>query len=111
MLPSFVTTSLFSQISFPRSWFFDFLAPQLHPHEVVKAIIAALDQDESRVIRMPFYTNVARIWPIGVGLIPKYLVDLAQWLAGADHAMSGYGPRPDAAERLAMEKKHFDMNQ
>lgn len=62
------------------------------------------------MIRMPFYTNAARLWPVSVGLVPKYLVDLVQWLAGADHAMIGYGPKPDAAERLAMEKKHSELN-
>ena len=110
LLPSFISTSLFSNISFPKSKLYNFLAPPIHPHEVVKAIISALDEDESRVIRMPFYTQMARFWAIGVGIAPSWLVDLVQWAVGADHAMMGYGPRPDAAERLAMEKKHTEMN-
>jgi hypothetical protein len=76
----------------------------------VKAIISALDEDESRVIRMPFYTQIARFWTIGVGIAPTWLVDLVQWMSGADHAMVGYGPRPDAAERLQMEKKDSEMD-
>jgi all-trans-retinol dehydrogenase (NAD+) len=104
LLPSFVTTNLFSQIQLPRSRLFRFFAPPLHPHQVVKAIISALDENESRVIRMPFYTETSRFWSVGVGIVPKWLVDLVQRLAGADHAMLGYGPRPDAAERLLEER-------
>lgn len=111
LLPSFITTTLFDRITFPRSRLFNFLAPQVHPHEVVKAVIAALDEDESRTIRMPFYTQAARFCTIGVGIVPKWLIDLVQWVAGADHAMVGYGPRPDAAERLAMERVHQTLNE
>ena len=110
LLPSFISTTLFSDISFPKSRLYDFFAPPVQPHEVVKAIISALDEDESRVIRMPFYTQMARFWTPGVGVAPSWLVDLVQWVAGADFAMIGYGPRPDAAERLEMEKKHMEMN-
>jgi hypothetical protein len=53
---------------------------------------------------MPFYTQAARFWSVGVGIAPKFLVDFVQWLAGADHAMIEYGPKPDAGERLIQEK-------
>lgn len=53
---------------------------------------------------MPFYTNIARIWSIGVGIVPKWLVDFVQWLSGSDFAMAEYGPNPDAAEKLLAEK-------
>jgi len=103
LLPSFVTTTLFSEIQLPRSRLWNFLAPPLHPHQIVKAIISALDEDESRTIRMPFYTNFARIWSVGVGIVPKWLVDFVQWLSAADFAMIDYGPKPDAAEKLLAE--------
>ena len=105
LLPSFVTTSLFSQIQLPRSRLFQFFAPPLHPHQIVQAIISALDDDKSRVIRMPFYTQFSRFWSVEVGIVPKWLVDFVQRLSGADHAMLGYGPKPDAAERLLEERK------
>lgn len=111
LLPSFITTTLFSRIQMPRSRLFDFLAPALHPSDVVQAIISALDANESRVIRMPFYTQAARIWSVGVGFVPKRLVDLVQWLSGADHAMSEYGPKPDAAERLLEEKRLLEKTE
>jgi len=103
LLPSFVTTTLFSQIQLPRSRLWNFLAPPLHPHQIVKAIISALDENESRTIRMPFYTNFGRIWSVGVGIVPKWLVDFVQWLSAADFAMIDYGPKPDAAEKLLAE--------
>jgi all-trans-retinol dehydrogenase (NAD+) len=53
---------------------------------------------------MPFYTNFARIWSVGVGIVPKWLVDFVQWLSAADFAMIDYGPKPDAAEMLLAEK-------
>lgn len=110
LLPSFISTTLFSNISFPKSRLYNFLAPPVQPHEIVKAIISALDEDESRVIRMPFYTQIARFWTIGVGVAPSWLVDLVQWMAGADHAMVGYGPRPDAAECLQKEKEQMETD-
>jgi hypothetical protein len=103
-----VTTTLFSRIKMPKSRISNFLAPPLDPHDIVKAIISALDANESRVIRMPFYTQAARIWSVGVGIVPKALVDLVQWIAGADTAMSDYGPKPDAAERLAEERRQLN---
>jgi len=107
LLPSFVTTTLFSQIQLPRSRLWNFLAPPLHPHQIVKAIISALDEDESRTIRMPFYTNFARIWSVGVGVVPKWLVDFVQRLSAADYSMFEYGPKPDAAEKLLAEKQQM----
>ena len=72
---------------------------------VVRAIIAALDADESTTIRLPAFTQALRFWGPAVGIIPKVLVDLVQGAVGADWAMRGYGPRPDAGERLVMERK------
>ena len=70
---------------------------------VVRAIIAALDADESTIIRLPFYAQLLRIWGPAVGILPKAVVDFVQWAVGADMAMKGYGPRPDAAERMHAE--------
>jgi all-trans-retinol dehydrogenase (NAD+) len=109
LLPSFITTTLFSRINLPRSWLFNIVAPHLHPSDVVKSIISALDANESRVIRLPFYTNVARVWSVGVGIVPKRVIDLVQRFVGADFAMSEYGPKPDAAERLLEEKKTLEQ--
>ncbi|GFZ42843.1 hypothetical protein JCM24511_00561 [Saitozyma sp. JCM 24511] len=111
LLPSFTRTSLFSLAALPGSrpgllgaiW--SFLAPELQPHVVVKAVIDALDAGESRVCRLPWYTHAARGMGVGVGVVPKWMADLLQRLAGADHAMSAYGPKPDAGERLLAERR------
>ena len=101
--PAFIQTSLFDRIALPSSWLFNFLAPPLEPHVIVKEIVDALDCHESRIIRLPWYTNFARFLSPGVGVFPKWLGDLLQWIAGANHAMKDYGPKPDAAERMLAE--------
>ncbi|KAK4683972.1 hypothetical protein P7C73_g6237, partial [Tremellales sp. Uapishka_1] len=108
LLPSHILTKLFASLRLPTSRFFRFLAPPLQPHVVVKAIISALDAQESRVIRLPFYTEVGRLLGVGVGILPTYVTDAIQWFAGADWAMREYGPKPDAAQRLLQEMKHAD---
>jgi len=44
---------------------------------------------------------------VGVGVVPKWLVDFVQWLSAADYSMSEYGPKPDAAEKLLAEKQQM----
>ncbi|WVQ73872.1 hypothetical protein IAR50_003453 [Cryptococcus sp. DSM 104548] len=104
VLPAYTLTSLFDRVKLPSSRLFDFLCPPVQPHAIVKQIIKALDENESRVIRLPFYTNLARLSGEGVGLVPAWMRDFVQWLSGADFAMKGYGPSPDAGERLAAER-------
>ncbi|KAK8861319.1 hypothetical protein IAR55_002138 [Kwoniella newhampshirensis] len=106
VLPSFVQTRLFSEIRLPTSRIWRFLCPPLQPHTIVKHIISALQMGESTTIRLPWYTQAARLMGDGVGLVPAWLRDFLQSIAGADHAMRAYGPKPDAAERLAMERLH-----
>ncbi|WVQ83557.1 hypothetical protein IAT38_005698 [Cryptococcus sp. DSM 104549] len=105
LLPSHTLTSLFSRTALPSSRLFSFLCPSLQPHTIVKQVIAALDEGESRVIRLPWYTNAARVMGDGVGVVPRWMRDGMQWYAGADWAMRGYGPRPDAGERLIAERQ------
>lgn len=81
------------------------MCPPVSSIDIVKSIISALDEDEGRVIRLPFYTEMARIWGVSVGMAPKWLTDLAQRVSGADWAMRGFGPRPDAGERLESSRK------
>jgi hypothetical protein len=87
VLPSFIMTSMFSAIKFPRSRLFRFLAPAVQPHVIVKEIIDALDAHESRVIRLPSYTQLARLMGPGVGLVPKWLSDAASYVSGARFAL------------------------
>ena len=103
ILPHHITTSLFASIHLPSRGLLGFVAPSLTPGMVVRAIVAALDSDESCIVRLPVYTQLLRFWGPAVGVIPKPLADLIQWMVGADTAMREYGPRPDAAERLRAE--------
>ena len=104
VIPSFTHTSLFARVRLPSSRLFNFLAPHLEPHVIVKEIIDALDCQESRVIRLPWYTNFAGLLGPGVGVVPQWLSDALRWIAGSDTAMKEYGPKLDAAERLLVEK-------
>ena len=52
------------------------------------------------MIRLPFYSNLARVWGVGVGVVPKWLVDLGQSVTGADWAVRDYGPEIDAGDKL-----------
>lgn len=82
-----------------------FACPPVSPPTIVKALIAALDADEGRVIRLPFYSQMARVWGVGPGLMPKWLMDIVQWLSGADWAMRDLGSRPDAGELLEARRR------
>lgn len=78
LLPAFILTSLFAKIRFPSNPLIDFLCPPLKPEVIVDAIIDALEEQESRTIRLPFYTNFGRFLGTGPGLIPKWLGDIIQ---------------------------------
>jgi len=87
VLPGHVLTPLFSHMpNLPQAWWYKFLAPSVPPYTVAKAVIAALDMQESRTIYLPFYTYVAR-W---VWCLPSFGRDFFQWLSGADYAMEGF---------------------
>ncbi|EJD53533.1 retinal short-chain dehydrogenase/reductase [Auricularia subglabra TFB-10046 SS5] len=95
VVPGHVNTPLFSTVTFPGSWLWTFLFPSLAPHSITKAVIAAVDEQESRTINMPFYVNFA--W--WAGALPTWARDFAQWISGADYAMRDFvkvsGRRPE----------------
>jgi hypothetical protein len=109
-----VLTPLFSNVILPSNIFYKFFVPSLPPVAVVKAVITALDEQHSKTIYLPFYTNFAG-WLV---LVPSFVRDAAQWvcvysvwfvydvlidllmqLSGADYAMENFikvsGRRPD----------------
>jgi hypothetical protein len=55
---------MFASVKQPASALVRFLFPQVSPHDMAKAIIAALDVYEGRYIYMPFYTRFAWIMDI-----------------------------------------------
>ncbi|KAB5590520.1 Short-chain dehydrogenase/reductase family protein [Ceratobasidium theobromae] len=86
LCPGHVMTPLFSTVKFPSSWWYRFFAPSLAPHDVVKAMIAAMDEQESRTIFMPFYTHFVRL----TGILPSWARDFCQWISQADYAMRDF---------------------
>ncbi|KAL5530289.1 hypothetical protein ACEPAF_6546 [Sanghuangporus sanghuang] len=95
VLPGHTMTPMFSRMNLPTSWFYKFFAPSLPAYAIAKAVIAAIDDQESRTIFLPFYTHFVR-W---VTIMPSYIRDLFQWMSGADYAMEGFvkvsGRRPE----------------
>jgi len=93
--PGHVSTPMFTGVTFPSFPLFKFFCPTIQPVTVVKRIIAALDDQHSQTIFLPFYTNFIPI----VGLLPSFLRDLVQWMSGADYAMENFtktsGRRPE----------------
>ncbi|PPQ77662.1 hypothetical protein CVT25_011097 [Psilocybe cyanescens] len=93
--PGHVLTPMFKTVSLPKYPGFSFLAPSIHPVSLVKKIIAALDDQHSQTIFLPFYVNFVPY----VGHLPSFLRDVFQWISGADYAMENFvkisGRRPD----------------
>ncbi|KAF7332295.1 hypothetical protein MKEN_00110700 [Mycena kentingensis (nom. inval.)] len=77
-----IHTQLFATLNLPNQ----FLFPQLHPIDVVKPIIQALDDTFSHTILLPFYANFLP-W---LGVLPHWVSDISTWLANADFAMSNF---------------------
>ncbi|PIL37304.1 hypothetical protein GSI_00997 [Ganoderma sinense ZZ0214-1] len=81
-----ILTPLFSTVRHSKSWFYKFFFPSLPPVDVAKAIIAALDEQHSRVTYLPFYAHFVPY----LHVFPSYLRDLAQWVTGCDYAMEEF---------------------
>ncbi|KAM5535527.1 hypothetical protein V8D89_010864 [Ganoderma adspersum] len=102
-----ILTPLFSTVRHPASWFYKFFFPSLPPVDVAKAVIAALDEQHSRVIYLPFYAHFVPY----LHVLPSYLRDLAQWITGCDYAMeefvkvSGRRPEEGAAPSISQSGK------
>jgi len=76
--PGHVQTAMFSTVTFPSFPFFKFFCPSVQPVTVVKRIIAALDDQHSQTVLLPFYTNFIPY----IGHLPSFLRDLVQWVSG-----------------------------
>jgi NAD(P)-dependent dehydrogenase (short-subunit alcohol dehydrogenase family) len=90
-----VLTPMFETVTLPTFPLFSFLCPSIHPVTVVKRVIAALDDQQSQTILLPFYTNFIPY----IQHLPSFLRDLVQRISGADYAMESFvkrsGRRPD----------------
>jgi len=95
LAPGHIFTPMFRTLRFPDSSLWKFFFPSLQPITVVKRIIAALDEQHSQVIMIPFFTIAAPWLPV----IPRFLRDFCTWIAQANYAMTDFvkisGKRPD----------------
>ncbi|KAI0750965.1 retinal short-chain dehydrogenase/reductase [Daedaleopsis nitida] len=95
LIAGHIMTPLFSAVRQPTTLFHKFFFPSLAPVDVAKAIIAALDEQHSRVLYMPFYAHFVPL----LHVFPSYLRDFAQWVTGCDDAMKDFvkvsGRRPE----------------
>ncbi|EIM85656.1 retinal short-chain dehydrogenase/reductase [Stereum hirsutum FP-91666 SS1] len=105
LVPGHIQTPLFSTTHFPQNFLFKFFVPSLQPITIAKAVIAALDEQHSRTIYLPFYVNFVPV----LRLLPSFLRDFAQWLSYADYAMDGFvkvsGRRQDEGPLVKQEKQ------
>nr|GAT58241.1 predicted protein [Mycena chlorophos] len=100
VLPGQIHTPMFSTVTPSNQFFF----PTLHPIEVVKPIIQALDNTLGETIYLPFYANFAP-W---LTVLPHWVADIGTWFSGADLSMKDFvkvsgrredeGPVPERSE-------------
>ncbi|CAL1701243.1 unnamed protein product [Somion occarium] len=95
LIAGHILTPLFSTVRLSQSRLYKFFVPSLAPITIAKAVIAALDEQHSRVIYLPFYAHfVPYLW-----VMPSFIRDFAQWLSGCDYAMDDFvkvsGRRPE----------------
>ncbi|KAG6821501.1 hypothetical protein H0H93_000009 [Arthromyces matolae] len=79
--PGHILTPMFQTFSMPETAFHKFLFPSVQPVAVVKKVIAALDEQDSQDITLPFYTHAAPY----LRLFPSFARDFFQWRNG--HAL------------------------
>ncbi|TFK22320.1 retinal short-chain dehydrogenase/reductase [Coprinopsis marcescibilis] len=103
--PGHIHTPMFQSVELPRSALWNFFFPSIQPITIVKRIIAAMDEQHSQTIYLPFYANFSPYVP----LLPSFLRDFAQWVTYADYAMQNFvkvtarrseeGPAPKALKQ------------
>ncbi|KAF5388295.1 hypothetical protein D9615_000616 [Tricholomella constricta] len=84
--PGHILTPLFETLNVPNRASYKFFFPSIQPITVVKRIIAALDEQHSQHIMVPFYTNFVPY----LSHLPSFLRDFAQWIAHANYAMEQF---------------------
>ncbi|KAJ1973692.1 hypothetical protein H4R35_003983 [Dimargaris xerosporica] len=78
--PGFLNTALFDGAHIPYPFWF----PTVEPLDIVLAITAAIEQRQSRDIRLPLYAKGMPLMPV----LPLWLKDLCHSIGGANQAMA-----------------------
>ena len=81
VLPGHIQTRMFSTVAHPTSRLYRFFFPLLQPLEVVKNVIASLDDRHSKTIYLPFYATLS---PLS-SLAPSFVRDLMQRVSVSDY--------------------------
>jgi short-subunit dehydrogenase len=82
LTPGLIHTPMFSgqrplrENSILPGWLFDFLMPALPPHAIVKEMIKALDEQESRDVILPEFAKTSLVMPI----LPYWLNQFSKWV-------------------------------
>ncbi|KAJ7368559.1 retinal short-chain dehydrogenase/reductase [Mycena albidolilacea] len=104
--PGHIHTPLFATVITSPQFFF----PTLHPIDVVKRVIQALDETHSQTIFLPFY---AHFMPY-LQVLPDWFADFASWASNADFAMKDFiklsGRRPEEGPAPLVESKEETGN-
>ncbi|GJE84323.1 retinal short-chain dehydrogenase/reductase [Phanerochaete sordida] len=102
-----VLTRMFATVHLSQNPLYKFFVPSVPPVTIAKAVIAALDEQHSRTIYLPFYANFVPVLP----LLPSFLRDFCQWLSGCDYGMedfvklSGRRPEEGPAPEIAVHSR------
>jgi len=75
---------MFSTVTHPTSRLCRFFFPSLQPLEIVKNIIASLDDRHSKTIYLPLYATLSPLAP----LAPSFVRDLMQRVSVSDYPSS-----------------------
>lgn len=75
VLPGHITTPMFSTIKWPPFALHRFFFPSIPSVTVVKRVIAALDEQHSQTIMVPFYVLITPY----LRHLPSFMRDFAQW--------------------------------
>lgn len=80
--PGQMHTQLFADIT-KVPWYANFFGPVLEVNEVAKAILRVLEEGESGVIRMPFYSKCMPVYSVMPGSVQRFM----RWFSGIDSAI------------------------
>ncbi|GAA97732.1 hypothetical protein E5Q_04411 [Mixia osmundae IAM 14324] len=88
--PGQTRTALFGSLSGHTGlpYLGNFMFPWVGPHDVAKAIIEAINADESRYICIPFFSSVSWI----LRGMPSFMQSLARWMSQSAPAMQHFAP-------------------
>ncbi|PLW06028.1 hypothetical protein PCANC_27398 [Puccinia coronata f. sp. avenae] len=91
------SSSLQSNQINPVTTWNEFLFPKISPHELMKKIIQAIDNEDSAEIYLPLYTKFNFLFNLSdFFLFPSWLLSFLHWFVGSNQA---YGSSPPTTKK------------